>query len=213
MRSVTIAVAAGLTLMCIAVGVTLLGSPTSVLSTNRPAGSVGTVLASTTQSADYCQAHEVLPRGASAIRVWLDVAAGPRVRLVVYSAGRPIASGEQGSNWIGGAVTIPVKPLSYTARGVTVCASFRLHDETLLVQGSPTSAAMATRNGGQVLPGKMWIDYMRPGGRSWASLLPVVIRNMGFGRAGTGTWVVYFALALLLAVAALASGALVRELR
>jgi hypothetical protein len=213
MRSVKIALAAGLTLMSIAVGLTLLHSPMSLAGANKSANSVGTVLASTTHGATYCQAHEVLPRSSSAIRIWIDAAAGPRVRLLVFHAGRGITAGERDSNWIGGSVTVPVKPLPRTVRDVTVCASFRLRDETILVQGSPTSAAIATHSGGKALPGRMWIDYLRPGGPSWASLTPAVIRHMGLGRAGGGTWVVYFALVLLLAVAAIASGAVLRELR
>ena len=58
----------------------------------------------------------------------------------------------------------------------------------------------------------MWIEYLHPGTRSWLSLAGEVARHMGFGRAGAGTWVVFLALALLVAAAGLASRLLLREL-
>jgi hypothetical protein len=213
MRSVTIALAAGLALTCVAVGLVLLRSPMSLAGANNLKDAGGTFLTSTTHGASYCQAHETLPRDTSAIRLWLDAAAGPRLRVAVLHAGHRVTGGERGSDWIGGSVTVPVKPQPATVRDVTVCASFRLHDETVIVQGNQTSAALATRSDGKALPGKLWIQYLRPGGRSWASLAPTVMHNMTLGRAGGGTWVVYFALALLLAVAAIASGSVFRELR
>src|SRR5271155_2464955 len=121
MRSVKVALAAGLTLLTLAIGLTLLGSPVSVARTNRPPGKPEEVIASTTRGASYCEPDEVLPRGTSAIRVWLVAEAGPRVSVVVYSGGRPITSGERGSHWIGGSVTVPVRPLAHTVSHATVC--------------------------------------------------------------------------------------------
>jgi hypothetical protein len=199
MRSVKVALAAGLTLLALAIGVTLLGSPTSVARTNRPAGQPEEPVATTTQSARYCEAGEVLPSGTSALRIWLEAAAGPRVIVAVYAKGRLITGGQRGSDWIGGAVTVPVQPLAHTASPVTVCVSFALRDETVIVQGSTA-------------PLHMWIEYLRPGTRSWLSLTGEVVRHMGLGRAGAGIWVVLLALALLLAAAGLASRLLVKEM-
>ena len=114
MRSVKVALAAGLTLLALAIGLTLLGSPMSVARANRPAGQPEEPVASTTQSAHYCEAGEVLPSGTSALRIWLEAAAGPRVNVAVYSNGRLVTDGHRGSDWIGGSVTVPVRPLSRT---------------------------------------------------------------------------------------------------
>lgn len=199
MRSVKVALAAGLTLLALAIGLTLLGSPMSVARTNRPAGQPEEPVASTKQSNRYCQADEVLPGGTSALRIWLEAAAGPRVSVAVYARGRLITGGQRGSDWIGGSVTVPVRPLAHAASPATVCVSFALHDETVVVQGSTG-------------PVRMWIEYLRPGTRSWLSLAGEVVRHMGFGRAAAGTWIVFLALALLLAAAGLASRLLVREM-
>ncbi len=209
MRGVRIALAAGLALTAIAIVLTLLGSPITVAASNKPPSQQEELVASTSRSASYCQAHELLPRATSAIRVWLAAAYGPRVRVTVRSAGRLIAGGESRSGWSGGSVTVPVKPLPRAVSGVTVCASFRLRDETVIVGGSKASPA---REGRPASAGRMWIEYLRPGAVSWASLVPAVIRHMGFGRAAPGIWVVFLALALVAALAALAASAVLRDL-
>jgi hypothetical protein len=213
MRGVTIALVAGLAGLAIAIGVALAQSPMSVAATNRRAGAVEAPLTSTDRGATYCQSGEALPRGTSAIRLWLDATTGPRVRVVASAAGGVLSSGERGSGWTGGSVTVAVAPLPRTVRGVTVCASFQLHDETLVVQGAAASTASATRASGTPLAGRMWIEYLRPGARSWASQLGAVVDRMGLGRAAAGSWIVFLALALFAAAATLASRLVVRELR
>jgi len=64
-----------------------------------------------------------------------------------------------------------------------------------------------------VLGGRMWIEYLRPGDRSWASLIPSIVRAIGLGRADPGTWIALLALSLMATVAALASCVAFRELR
>ncbi len=212
MRSVRVALAAALTLLSLAIVLTLLESPMSVARTNKPAGIDEQQIAGATGSDRYCQPHELLPQGTSAIRVWLDAAAGPRVRLLATADGRTIARGEHRSGWSGGSVTVPVRPLSRSVAGVTVCASFRLHDEAVIVQGNATPAALAAHDDHRTLAGRMWIEYLRAGSHSWAALIPSIVRRMGFGRAESGAWVALLALVLLASVVVLASSAAFREL-
>lgn len=208
---VKLALLAGFALLAVALALTLLGSPMTVAATNRVPGREA-ALGGTTTGARYCQAGEVLPRGSSAIRIWLSAAAGPRVNVVVYAGARAIAGGTRPSIWIGGAVTVPLEPLPYTVTGATVCVSFRLHDETIGFQGMPTPAAAAAHDGRRTLGGRLIIDYLRPGKRSWMSLAGEVARRMGLGRAAAGTWIVLLALALFAAAVALASRLLLEEL-
>ncbi len=212
MRRVKISLLAGLMLLMLAIVLTLAQSPLSVASSNKVANQEATV-ASTTHGATYCQANEPLPAHTSAIRIWLDAAAGPHVNVVVSSGGRAITDGSRGSNWTGGSVTVPVKPLSRAVKVVTVCVSFHLHDETVLTQGSTTPAAFAAHEGRRALAGRMWIEYLRPGSRSWASLVPEIVRHMSFGHAVAGTWIVYAILVLLIATAAIAANVVLTELR
>ena len=211
MNEVKIALAAGFAVLALAIGVELAHAPLSV------AGKNGTptqeeAIAIATQGATYCQGGESLPRGTSAIRPWLSTFTGPRVRVTVSAGGREITSGSAGSGWTGRVVSVPVKPLAQAVSDATVCMSFAMKDETLTVYGKATGAATAAKTAGKPLPGRIWIEYLRAGNSSWASLISTVATHMGFGHAAPGTWVVFLVLALLLGVAALASGLLIREL-
>jgi hypothetical protein len=212
MRSARTAFVVGLLLLTAALALTLLGSPIGVAASNKVPGTEALV-ASTNRSNSYCQAHETLPRATSAIRVWLDATAGPRVRLSVFAGGRAVAGGTRASNWIGSSVTVPVRPLPHTVHDTTVCISFQLHDETVIVQGNAAPARVAAREGHRALGGRIWIEYLRPGTRSWLSLATEVARRLGLGRSPAGTWVALVALALLAAALALTSRLVLRELR
>lgn len=213
MRRVTITLLTELALLTAAIGVTLSRSPMSVARINGPAGSTLEPLASTDRDATYCQGHETLPAGTSAIRIALSASTGPRVNVVVTSGRHLLTSGEQGSGWTGSVVTVPVRPLSDPASDITVCASFRLRHETVALFGLAAPDALAAHEGRRALPGTMWIEYLRSGESSWASLIPSIVHHMGLGRANAGPGVVFLSLALVIAVAALASTLLVRELR
>jgi hypothetical protein len=206
-----IALVAGLALLAVAVGLTLSRSPMSIARTN------GTPLreyrvAETAQGATYCQPHELLPSGTSAIRLSLSAFTGPRVRVVVSSGGSTVTSGTRGSGWTSMVVAVPVKPLPRAVSNATVCASFRTHHETVTVFGMRAPSALATRQGRRTLQGTMTIEYLRPGTRSWASMAPSIARRLGLGRASTGTWIVLLPLALLAVIAAAASKLLLKEL-
>jgi hypothetical protein len=211
MRGVRIALVCALTLLALAVGLTLSRPPLSVARANHPLGRTEQPVASTSHGGRYCQSREVLPADTSAIRIWLDAASGPRLHVTVLDGGRTVTSGVRGSNWIGGSVTVPVKPLPHAILDATVCASFSVHDETLIAQGNAAPATLAARFDERTLGGRIWIEDLRPGQRSWASLAPEVARNMGFGRADPGIWVVFLALALALAIAVLTTGLVLRE--
>ncbi len=210
-RSVRIALAGGLALLVLAVAVTLLGSPVSVAHTNKVPGNEVTVW-TTRQGATYCQAHESLPARTSAVRIWLFAAAGPRVHVDVLSHGQVVTHGSRGSIWVGGSVTIPVAELSHTVPDVTVCVSFPLHDEGVVLQGNLTNAASAAREGSMPLLGRMGMEFLRAGTRTWASQAPEIARRMGLGRAFPGTWIAFLPLALVAAIVLLFSRLVLREL-
>jgi hypothetical protein len=211
MQRVTVALAAGLALLAVAIGLTLLHSPRSVAASNgSPLEENRIALA--TRGATYCQAHELLPARTSAIRLSLLAFAGPSVHVVVLAGGHQITSGVQGSGWTSRVVTVPLRALPHAVPDVTVCVSFSLHDEHVFVFGEPTSAAMAAHDGNRALLGRMWIEYLRPGTRSWASLAPTIVDHMALGRAVSGIGIVFLALALLVAIAVLTSGLALREL-
>jgi hypothetical protein len=212
MRPAKIALVAGLALLVLAIGVALARSPMTVARRNGTPTQEERI-AYTTAGADYCQGQELLPRATTAIRLSLFAFAGPRVRVLVSSGGRTITSGEAESGWTSRVVTVPVKPLAHSVSGATICASFKLRDEALTVFGKASAPAVAAREDGQALPGRMWIEYLRPGTRSWASLVPSIVAHMGLGRASSGSGIALLALALLVAVAVLSCRLVLREIQ
>jgi hypothetical protein len=211
MRSVAVALAAGLTALVLAIGVTMLHSPMSVARTNGVATEEHRI-DMTRHDASYCQANELLPQGTSALRLSFSALTGPRIHVVVTAGGRQTTSGERSSAWTSRVVTVPVKPLPRTVANVTVCASFRLKDESVTVFGEPTPPASAARDGRRHLMGRFFIEYLRPGRRSWASLASSTVAHMGLGRAAAGAGIVLLAIALLVAIAAIASRLVLEEL-
>jgi len=209
--AVKIALAAGLACLIVAVGVTLLGAPIGVVRSNRTPGNEA-ALWETRLPTTLCQAHESLPAGTSAIRLWLAAAAGPRISVAVMSDGSVLTSGSRPSIWVGGSVTVPVRPVRRAASNVSVCMSFPLRDEAIIAQGSQTGVRAATREGGEPLVGRVGIEYLRPTRRSWASRALGIARRMGLGRAAPGTWIALAPLALLAAIVLLSSRLVLREL-
>ena len=211
MREVRIALAAGLTLLAVAVVVVLARSPTSVAHTNGTPKEEERI-AYTTRPTTYCQGGETLPAHTSAIRLWMLAYIGPSVRVTVYAGGHAVTGGRRGSGWTSREVTVPVRPLAHAVADATVCTSFSLRDESITVFGRATGPAIAAREGGKALPGRMWIEYLRPGASSWASMVPSILSHMGFDRAPSGPGLVLLALALAVAVLALSSRLVLREL-
>ncbi len=79
--------------------------------------------------------------------------------------------------------------------------------------GRTTPPAEATFGGTKPLPGRISIEYLQPGRRSWWSLALSVARRLGLGRAAAGTGNALLVLALALAVLTLSSWLVVRDLR
>jgi hypothetical protein len=210
MRRLKIALAAGVLLGTVAVVITLSRSPLSVIRVNTAAH---TLFATTTRRTVACQAGEALPRATSAIQLRLYAVTGPRVTAEVLAGGRVIAHGERASGWTGGAVTIPVAPLSTARSGVMLCFAIYLNgDETVEIMGEPASRALGGLGADGTLGGRVAVEYLRPGPSSWFSLAPTVARHMGLGHAASGTWSVFLVIALMGGLLLLCSRLLLREL-
>jgi hypothetical protein len=208
---VRLAFVAAFALAALAVGVTLSGSPVVVAHTN------GTFadgqIAETVSNAGACQSGEVLPAGISAIRLTIFSDAGPQVSLRALSGARVLTHGAVGSGWVGGSLTVPVRPISHTTSGVRLCFKLGPTREKVAMVGVPTSRAAADRsNVGEVLPGRIRVEYLRAGRSSWWSLARTVARRMGLGRAPSGAWIALLAIVLMGAGIAAASWVAIKEL-
>jgi hypothetical protein len=212
MRSVRVALAAGLALTALALAVTLSQSPLGVAATNSIQGKEE--LETLHRGTALCQPGETIPRGTTAIRLGMFAWLGPRVTLAAYSGNRVVTGGQRGSGWTGWVVTIPVKPLSHKVSDVKLCfATHLVRDETMKIVGAHQSAHSAYHPNGAPLGGRVTVEYMQPSKRSWWSLASLVARHMGYGHADSGPWSVFVVIALAAAVAAAASGIVLREIR
>jgi hypothetical protein len=210
MRRVALALAIGLAAIAVAVAATLAQAPASVIAMNF---SQRQLLGSAENPLSACQRGETLPQGTTAIRLGLEAFTGPQVTLTVSAGGRVIAHDEHGSGWTGNVVTFPVARQRAATSDATVCFAFAVYDETVDVRGEPTAPALAARDGGGVpLPGRVRVEYLRPG-RSWWSLAPAVARRLGLGHALDGAWDLVLVLALMAALVVCASRLALRELR
>jgi hypothetical protein len=206
------ALVAGLSLLALALVLTLSGSPLVVANTNATPANEPILEAAS--GAGACQAGETLPADISAIRLTLVAAAGPRVNVTALSGGRVLTSGSAASGWTSGAVTVPVKALAHPASNVRLCFTLGRSVETIARGGARASAALAARNrAGKPLPGRFTVEYMRPSHSSWWSLAPTVARHIGLGRAPAGGWVAWLVLATMGAVLLGASWLVVKESR
>ena len=160
-----------------------------------------------------CQADELLPRGTSALRLAFNMALGARLSVEASAGGRVVAHGLRASGWRGSDVTVPLTSTVSEAQHVTICMSFGVSNEPVGLIGGQTQPAKAARDDGKPLPGRVKIEYLHTGSRSWWSLAPDVVRRMGLGRAWSGSWVALLVAALMLATLAVGGWIAVRELR
>jgi hypothetical protein len=208
---VKIVVVGGLAALAVGLLLTLSGSPLTVAASNTRAY---LTFFAVRHPVHLCQAGEVLPARISAMRLSVYASSGPRVVVRAFEHGAVIASGETASGWTGGVVTVPVKPLAQARTDVTVCVDLHSNgNETVSLVGELADRRHAARGEHGVFPGRVQIEYLRPGRSSWLSLAPEVARRMGLGHAGSGTSGVLFVIVLMVGVIGLSSRTTIRNLR
>jgi hypothetical protein len=218
MSNVKVTLAVGIALT-IAVGVlTLTRSPPHVVRVNGP--SADWSLGVTNSEPEICQANEVLPAGVSAIRMAIAAFFGSNVHVVAYDGTRILTEGRRGPDWTGTSVTVPVKPVNRTTSHVKLCFALRPNSELVIFPGYLTSrrnAAVASGTGRGPraaklsLKGRILVEYLAAGHRSWWSRALSVARHMGIGHVIGGKWVALLAAALMAAVGVLTVGLTLRE--
>jgi hypothetical protein len=203
--------AAGLLAGMLAMALTLSEGPVTLA---RVSTTQHTYLGSDTHTTIACQSGEVLPRQTTAIRLRIFAYLGPRVTVHVLDAGHAIASGEHGAGWTGGVVSVPVRPLPTTRTGVKLCFALFLNGiEPGELVGEATTGPQAAQVRQGSVPGRVRVEYLRPGDSSWWSLALSVARRMGIGHAWSGTWLALLAGALMGGVMLVCARLMLRELR
>jgi hypothetical protein len=195
---------AGLAVLAVAIVAIMSRSPPVLSRTNAApiAGPVATI----SHRFETCQQNESLPAGTTAIRLSLEALLGPPVLVRVVHQGTVLASGSVGAGWSRQSVTIPVRPLPRSVADTSVCFTVAADDETVYAKGAPDAAAPDAGTEGRIR-----VEYLRAGRRSWWALAPSIARRMALGRAPSGIWVVWGVLGAMLALTAIVSWLAVRE--
>ncbi len=174
----------------IAIAATLSRTPPVVAGTNAVAPVAA--VADTMGDAVFCQGDETLPRGTSAIRLWVHTNISPPVRVAVWSKSRVVTRGEQQPGRLTGTIAIPIERVSRTIARAKVCFKIGRAVEPVLLIGGRTPHPKPAET-----PIKVTVEYLRAGHRSWWSLALSVARRLGLGRAPSGTWVALIPIALM----------------
>jgi hypothetical protein len=226
MRNVKVMLAVGIALMVAVGALTLTRSPPRVVGVGEPGGVAGTsILHTVTGDIAVCQANEVLPGGVSGIRISMWAFFGSQVRVIAYSGSQVLTEGRRGAGWTSDSVTVPVRPVDHATSHVKLCFALGPNSEPVILFGRPASArrkAVILRSGTpaaqvpasdeQALDGGIGIEYLAAGRGPWWSRALSVARQMGLGRAFSGTWIALFLAALMAAVGLLSLRLTLREL-
>ncbi len=206
------ALAGGLALIAVALVVTLAHAPATVTETTVPPATQFT--ATTLNGSGGCQRGELLPPDTTAIRLGLFAVTTPAVAVKVFAGPRVVTEGTLAPGWSGEGATVPVdRVLARAVSPVTVCFTVTSVTGAVQMVGKTTPPAEATVAEAKPLPGRISIEYMRPGRRSWWSLAVSVARRLGLGRAYGGTGNALLVMALAITVLTLSSWLVVRDLR
>ena len=207
--------ALGATLLIVAIGavVALSESRPRLSGTNsvKPVAFLGDVQ----PGQQVCQGGELVPGDTGAVGVFAGTyqrAAGP-LSVVVSEGGRAIASGRSAGGLGDGTARIPVRRIARTVSGTQVCVR---NDGPVRVTlaGLPAPPSGAAALDGAPYPGRLQLDYFRPGRERWWSLIGPITHRFGFGKAAfLGSWSLWLAAGLLAAAWAVAIGTLLRRLR
>ena len=160
-----------------------------------------------------CQADERLPASTDAVRVSLIAYIGPAVSVTALHGAQIVASGHRNSGWISNSLTLPLRPSVSTPTEANICLT---RDSSALVAGvlgETASKAHAATSNGTPLPGRLRIEYLTRGQRSWLSLAKHVARRLGLGHSPSGTWIVLPLLAMMALALGLGAWLLIREQR
>ena len=210
MRSVKIALAGGLTLLFVAIVLVLSHSPLVAVGANAvqaPLYRNGGVVS----NASSCQPAGTVPRGTSAIRISLGANVNPRITVKVFSGSRLVTQGTQGAGGgLNASATVPVKRVASTVDNAVLCMTLGPSAEVVGIRGIPTQQSPSTIY--QLQDVKLRTEYLRPGPSSWWSRASAIAHRFGLGRAAGGTWIGFLVIAVMFAVAALASRLTLKEL-
>jgi Predicted membrane protein (DUF2142) len=201
----------GLAVLAIALGTALLHASQPRAGTNGvwPRAAVATL--STGES--VCQGHELLPAGATAIRLAVQPlqSVGPGLFVTLRRHGRTL---QRTSILLGArsSTTASLRPVAHDLGDVTVCLSVGAPAGRVALGGGPTPPGVGSLTG-QGAPAGVSVPftYLQPPAGSWLDRASAIADRLALGRGDWGgRWVAWVTAALLLASLALVVRVLVR---
>ncbi len=211
-RSVTIALAVGLSLTGITIIAVLAHSPLKIIGTNSIPATDYIELTEKSKLSS-CQTSGTIPQGTSAIRVGIEgLYFSPAVTVKVISGSRIL---REGHRIPGGAsaptVTVPVRRLASAVSGAQVCVAVGPAVEPIRYYGIPNHSPPPRAT--PLQQAILHISYLRPSDKPWWSFVSSIGYHMGLGRAPSGSWVAILVLLLMLVVILIVSRLTLEELR
>jgi hypothetical protein len=210
---VAITMSCGLALIAVAVIAILAQTPDRVIASNSVNG--GAELGLFHEHTAICQAGERFPAGTTALRVSLAAVAhpGPSVSVSVLSEGRPVTTGRRGAGWVSASLTLPLRPALAAQTDGKFCLTRGPAGLPIELVGNMAPPAVAVTQNGTPLSGRLRVEYLGHGQKSWLSLAKHVARRVGLLHEPSGTWIVIPLILLMAAVVGLAGWLLLREQR
>jgi hypothetical protein len=178
--------AAGLVVVAVGLALVLLDSePRQAGSNYIPEAAEALTLAG--RNASSCQADQVIPADAAALRLLVGTyeRPTPEFRVSVRAEGDAIAAGRLPAGRPEGHVVVPIEPVDETRANVDVCVEARAgrSDRRTVLYGTPN---------------QIRLEWLRQGDESWLELLPTVAHRFGLGKPFvSGAWVLGLAAVLL----------------
>ena len=123
----------------------------------------------------------------------------------MYSRGRVVTSGELDAGWSGRGVSIPVELVRRPVSAAEICLISNTAAKPIIIDGAPSSRDAEAQLNAQPLGGRLTIAYLGDGHASWLARARAVADHLSRGRAWSGAWIAPFLIALMLAVAIIAS--------
>jgi len=165
---------------------------------------------------ELCQPDMVLPPDTGSIKLLIGTYGRPVPELIarfVAQNGATVASGRLAAGGGQGELSIPIGYRGADSQVGTLCLAEQ-GGEKLAIAGAPFPAGSASATvGGSRQPGRIALDYLRPGEESWWQLLPTLDTRFGLGKSTVfGSWTLPVAALLLVGVWAAVVRLLIREL-
>jgi hypothetical protein len=191
----------------------LLQTPKAVISSNYV--TVTQELGLLREHTTVCQSGERLPAGTAAIRVSMGAIAhvGPSVSATVSHQGRIVASGHHDGGWVSGSLTVPLRPPVEKPADAKICLVPGRIGMPVELIGNMAPRNLATTVNGTPLSGRMRVEYLKRGHRSWLSMARHVARRLGLGHSPSGAWIVFPLVVLMALAVTLAAWLLLLEQR